>query len=89
MGAGLLIYAGCTALIKKVVLPMRYTNGVKVRDAKLYAKQFAKGIAVVALAFFVSGVIALTKIYALAVVLLIAGVIGGIIVTVRLTKRAM
>lgn len=88
MGAGLLLYAGCTALIKKVVLPMRYRNSVKVRDKKLYAKQFAKGIAIIAAAFIVSGLVGLTQIYVLAVILLIVGFVGGTVATVKLTECA-
>ena len=89
MAGALLLYAGLTAAAKKLILPYRYTVSYKARDKKLYATQFAKAIAVIAAAFFISGLVGLTKIYVLAVILLIAGIIGGIIIAARLVKKAM
>lgn len=88
MAAALLIYAGLTALSKKILLQKRYRVSAKMSDEKLYAKQLAKGIAVIAAAFAVSGLAGLTKIYVLAVILLITGIVGGIIITAKLVKKA-
>lgn len=89
MAAALFIYAGLTALTKKIILQRRYRVSYKARDKKLYAVQFAKAIAIIACAFLISGLAGLTKIYALAVILLIAGITGGILIAVRLVKKAM
>ena len=88
MTGALLVYAGLTALSKKLLLPRRYTVSYAARDKKLYATQFAKGIAVVAGAFLVSGLVGLTRIYWLAVIVLAAGIVGGIIITAKLVKKA-
>ena len=89
MAAALFIYAGLTALTKKIILQRRYRVSYKARDKKLYAVQFAKAIAIIACAFLISGLAGLTKLYVLAVILLIAGVIGGMILAVKLVKKTM
>ena len=89
MAGALLVCAGLTAATKTLILPRRYKVSYKARDKKLYAVQFAKAIAIIACAFLVSGLVGLTKIYVLAVILLIAGIVGGIVIAAKLVKKAM
>ena len=89
MAGALLLYAGLTAVTKTVILQRRYKASYKARDKKLYAVQLAKAIAIIAAAFLISGLVGLTKIYWLAVILLIAGIVGGIIIATKLVKKAM
>ena len=88
MAGAILVYAGLTALTKTLILPRRYTVSAKIKDKKLYATQFAKSIAIIAGAFFVSGLVGLTRIYWLAVIVLVAGIVGGIIISAKLVKKA-
>lgn len=89
MGGALLIYAGLTAVTKTIILQKRYRVSYAARDKKLYATQFAKAVAIIAGAFIISGLVGLTRIYWLAVILLVAGIIGGIIIATKLVKKAM
>lgn len=87
MAAGLLLFAGMLALTKDHKLIPRWRSAA-MNDPKRYAVQFAKGIAVMAVVFAVSGIIALFQWYMPAVIVLIGGFIGAMVVIVKLTDGA-
>lgn len=87
MAGGLLLYAGDLALFKSYKLIPRW-RAAKMNDPKRYTVQFAKGIAVTAVPFAVSGILGLFQWYIPAVIVLIGGFIGAMVVIVKLVEGA-
>ena len=87
MAAGLLLYAAGLGAIKNHKLIPRW-RAAKMNDPKRYAVQFAKGIAVMAVPFAVSGIIGLLQWYLFAVIVFIAGFIGAMAVIIKLVDGA-
>ncbi len=87
MAAGLLLYAAGLGAMKNHKLIPRW-RAAKMNDPKRYAVQFAKGIAVMAAPFAVSGMIGLFQWYMPAVIVFIGGFIGAMVVIVKLVDGA-
>ena len=87
MTAGLLLYAGGLALTRNYKLIAR-SHAAKMNDPKRYAVQFAKGLAVMAAPFAISGILGLFQWYMPAVIVLIGGFIGAMVVLVKLVDGA-
>ena len=85
MGVGILLWAALAFITGDTLLPKMYTVSMKVRDKKKYARQFAKLIALIGIAFIVSAMVGLTEIYWLALIVLVI----GIIIAAKLGKSIM
>ena len=86
-GGMLLLYAGMVAASKSTeLIPRDYA--AKMRDKKLYAKQFSKLLALIALPFIISGLVGLTLIYWLAVVVFVVAMVFAIIQGGKIMKKA-
>ena len=84
MGGGLLLWAAFSFISGDTLLPRSYSVN-KARDKNKYDRQFAKLIALIAIAFFISALVGLTEIYWLALVVFII----GIMVAIKLGKVIM
>ena len=89
MGFGILLYSAIAYLSGDPIL--LFTNVYSIPDdpkkKKLYTRQFAKLMALIALAFLASSLVGLTQIYWLAVLVLIGGFVFAGIAGKKIMKR--
>lgn len=88
MAVGLLLWAALAFIAGDMMLPRMYTISAKIRDKKKYARQFAKLIAIIGIAFLISALVGLTCIYWLALVVFIIGIVVSIKVGKVIMKDA-
>ena len=88
MGFGILLYAAIAYLSGD---PIFFSNVYSIPDdpkkKKLYTRQFAKLMALIALSFLASSLVGLTQIYWLAVLVLIGGFVLAGIAGKKIMKR--
>lgn len=75
MGIGILLWSAFAYLSGEMLMPDHYLVSAKIKDKKAYARQFAKLMALIGLAFLLSSLVGLTEVYWLAVIVLIAGIV--------------
>lgn len=87
-GAAIFLYGLLVMLTRDHKLIMRHW-AAKMTDPKLYARQFGKVLMIVSTAPLVSGLVALIgeKLMIPAVIVLIGGVIGGIVIGIRIMPK--
>lgn len=88
MGCGLLLWAGLSFLSGKILLASMYANAAKTKDKKLYARQFAKLIALIACSFLLSALVGLAQQYLIAVIVFVVALVFAIRIGSRLMKKA-
>lgn len=89
MGGGILLYALIAYLSgDTIIMPQKaYSIPTDKKNKKPYARKFAKLMALIGLAFVISGLVGFTYIYWLAVVVLIAGLVAAGIIGGKIMKQ--
>jgi hypothetical protein len=89
MGGGILLYALIAYLSgDTIIMPQKaYSIPTDKKNKKPYARKFAKLMALIGLAFVISGLVGLTYIYWLAVVVLIVGLVAAGIIGGKIMKK--
>ena len=89
MGIGILLYAAIAYLSGDTIIMFSTTYSIPddPKKKKLYARQFAKLMALIGLAFLASSLVGLTQIYWLAVLVLIGGFVYAGIAGKKIMKK--
>jgi len=89
MGGGILLYAIIAYLSgDTIIMPQKtYSIPTDKKNKKPYARKFAKLMALIGLAFIISGLVGFTHIYWLAVVVLIGGLVAAGFIGSKIMKQ--